>query len=517
MTKRKKKPILEGSEWTFQALEDFENEIGRIARNRYRLDTYSNQIEIISADQMMDAYSAVGMPVGYHHWSFGKQFLSTEQRYRKGHIGLAYELVINSDPCIAYLMEENSLTMQALVIAHACFGHNSFFKGNYLFREWTNASAIVNYVLFARNYIAECEERHGVDTVEALLDSCHALMNLGVDRFRRPRPISPDKEKERQKEREDYLQRQVNDLWRTIPKKERQVEEEWPRFPAEPQENLLYFIEKNAPLLEPWEREIVRIVRKIAVYYYPQRQTKIMNEGWATFWHYNLMHDLYDEGLITEGNILEFLQSHTNVIYQPDFDSPYYSGINPYTLGFAIFSDIRRVCEHPTEEDKRFCPEYAGGDWLETVHHAMENYKDESFILQFLTPKVIRDLKLFSILDDDADSAISVTAIHDDAGYRNVREELSDQYNISKQEPDIQVWEVALRGDRSMTLKHTQRDRIPLDEDDAKEVLKHIHHLWRFDVHLESIRDDKIHRVYHCNDDKVWTDTASASQSRAKA
>jgi len=507
------KLIAEGSEWTFQALEDFEREISRIASDKYRLDTYPNQIEIISSEQMMDAYSSTGMPIGYHHWSYGKQFLSTEQRYRKGHIGLAYELVINSDPCIAYLMEENSMTLQALVIAHACFGHNSFFKGNYLFREWTDASAIVNYLLFARNYISECEERHGVDNVEALLDSCHALMNLGVDRFRRPRPISPEEEKERQKEREDFLQRQVNDLWRTIPKKEQEAEEDAQRFPSEPQENLLYFIEKNAPLLEPWEREIVRIVRKIAVYYYPQRQTKIMNEGWATFMHYNLMNDLYDEGLITEGTILEFLQSHTNVIMQPDFDSPYYSGINPYTLGFAMFTDIRRVCENPTEEDKRFCPEYAGSDWLDTVHYAMANYKDESFILQYLTPKVIRDLKLFAIMDDDADSAISVTAIHDDYGYRKLREELADQHNLSKQEPDIQVWEVALRGDRSMTLRHNQRDRIPLDEDDTKETLKHLHHLWRFDVHLESLRDDKLHRVYHCTDEKVWVDAEKGGKS----
>ena len=511
------KLIADGSEWTFQALEDFEREIGRIARDRYRLDSYPNQIEIISSEQMMDAYSSTGMPIGYHHWSYGKQFLSTEQRYRKGHIGLAYELVINSDPCIAYLMEENSLTLQALVIAHACFGHNSFFKGNYLFREWTDASAIVNYLLFARNYITECEERHGVDAVEALLDSCHALMNLGVDRFRRPRPISPEEEKQRQKEREDYLQRQVNDLWRTVPKKEQDLEEGFPRYPSEPQENLLYFIEKNAPLLESWEREIVRIVRKIAVYYYPQRQTKIMNEGWATFWHYNLMNDLYDEGMITEGMILEFLQSHTNVVYQPEYDSPFYSGINPYTLGFAMFSDIRRVCENPTEEDQRFCPEYAGADWVDTVHHAMANYKDESFILQYLTPKVIRDLKLFAILDDDADSAISVTAIHDDDGYRKLREELADQYNLSKQEPDIQIWEVSLRGDRSMTLQHNQRDRIPLDDDDTKEVLKHLHHLWRFDVHLESLRDEKLHRVYHCNDEKVWIDAESGSQPEKTA
>ena len=514
---KKREPILEGSEWTVDALVEFEEEIGRIAAERYRLDTYPNQIEIISADQMMDAYSSVGMPVGYHHWSFGKQFLSTEQRYRKGQIGLAYELVINSNPCISYLMEENSLTLQALVIAHACFGHNSFFKGNYLFREWTDASAIINYILFARNYISDCEERHGVDVVEALLDSCHALMNLGVDQFRRPRPISAEEEEKRQKEREDYVQQNVNDLWRTIPKKKQKKEEEYPRFPSEPQENLLYFIEKSAPLHEPWEREIVRIVRKIALYFYPQRQTKVMNEGWATFWHYNLMNDLYDEGLIGEGNILEFLQSHTGVIYQPEYDSPYFSGINPYTLGFAMFSDIRRICEEPTDEDRRFFPDWAGSDWLETVHHAMANYKDESFILQFLSPTVIRSLKLFSILDDDADSAIQVTAIHDEEGYLRVREELASQYNISQQDPDIQVWEVALRGDRSLTLRHTQRDRIQLDEDDAKEVLKHVHDLWRFDVHLESFQDEKVAQNYHCNEKKVWIDSPDDSKKSEKS
>lgn len=495
--------IAEGSEWSFQALEDFEREIGRIAADRYRLDTYPNQIEIISADQMMDAYSSVGMPVGYHHWSFGKQFLSTEQRYRKGHIGLAYELVINSNPCIAYLMEENTLTLQALVIAHACFGHNSFFKNNYMFKTWTDASAIVNYILFAKQFISECEERHGVDAVETLLDSCHALMNLGVDRFRRPRPISAEEEQQRQEEREEYLQKQVNDLWRTIPKKLEDEAEKLPRFPAEPQENLLYFIEKNAPLLEPWEREVVRIVRKIAQYFYPQRQTKIMNEGWATFMHYNLMNDLYDEGLVTEGTILEFLQSHSNVVYQPEFDSPHYSGINPYTLGYAMFTDLRRICTEPTDEDKRFFPEYAGSDWLETAHHAMQNFKDESFILQFLSPEVIRNLKLFSITDDDQEDAIQVTAIHDDAGYRLVREGLAEQYNLSAQEADIQVWEVNLRGDRALTLRHTQHDRIPLHEDDAKEVMKHVHRLWQFDVILESVQDGTVSCSYRCDDEKV--------------
>lgn len=121
------KIISKGSEWDFDLLRQYDAEIARIAKN-YGLDTYPNQIEIVNAEQMIDLYSSVGMPLGYHHWSFGKQFMSVEKGYRRGHMGLAYELVINSNPCIAYLMEENTIMMQALVIAHACYGHNSFLK-----------------------------------------------------------------------------------------------------------------------------------------------------------------------------------------------------------------------------------------------------------------------------------------------------------------------------------------------------------------------------------------------------
>ena len=169
----------------------------------------------------MDAYASVGMPVIYRHWSYGKQFISTEKNYRRGHMGLAYEIVINSDPCIAYLMEENTMAMQALVIAHAAYGHNSFFKGNYLFKMWTDASSIIDYLVYARNYISECEEHHGVAAVEDLLDSCHALMNHGVDRYRRPQKLSLSQEQVRREEREHHLQQQINDLWRTLPKQER--------------------------------------------------------------------------------------------------------------------------------------------------------------------------------------------------------------------------------------------------------------------------------------------------------
>ncbi len=179
--------ISDSSEWSFPLLERYDDEIGAIAAD-FRLDTYPNQLEIITAEQMMDAYSSVGMPLGYKHWSYGKHFVSVEQNYKRGQMGLAYEIVINADPCIAYLMEENTMTMQALVIAHASYGHNSFFKGNYLFRTWTSADAIIDYLLFAKNYIAECEEKYGLETVELFLDSCHALMNYGVDRYKHPAP-----------------------------------------------------------------------------------------------------------------------------------------------------------------------------------------------------------------------------------------------------------------------------------------------------------------------------------------
>lgn len=494
-----KKPISDTSEWTFELINTYHSEIERIAGN-FGLSTYPVQLEIITAEQMMDAYSSVGMPVGYSHWTFGKEFVTTEKNYKRGQMGLAYEIVINSDPCIAYLMEENSMPMQALVIAHAAYGHNSFFKNNYLFTTWTSADSIIDYLLFAKNYIAECETRYGEEAVEDILDSCHALKNFGVDRYKRPPKLSMQEEMNKQKDREEYLQSQINELWKTIPIKDDINEnQKKSHYPAEPQENVLYFIEKHAPLLEPWQREIVRIVRKIAQYFYPQRQTQVMNEGWATFWHYTILNQLYDEGFCNEGFMIEFLQSHTNVVSQPDFDSPYYSGINPYALGFNMMIDIRRICEQPTDEDREWFPEIAGSNWLETMDFAMRNFKDESFIGQYLSPKMIRDFKLFAITDDDKNRQIEVSAIHNNSGYQAVRSTLSEQYNLGSIEPNIQVYDVDVKGDRSLTLRHTQFQRRPLDKS-VNEVLKHVTRLWGFDARLETVDSKgKVIKTYECS------------------
>ncbi len=480
-------PLPDPSDWSFELVEQY-HEVIRTTAQRFGLDTYPNQLEIITAEQMMDAYASVGMPVNYRHWSYGKEFISNEKNYKRGQMGLAYEIVINSDPCISYLMEENTTAMQALVIAHAAYGHNSFFKGNYLFKLWTDASSIIDYLVYSRNYIAECEERYGLGPVEVLLDSCHVLQNYGVDRYRRPSKLSFAEELARRKDRLEHAQSQVNDIWRTLPKKPERAEDvaDAKRFPAELQENILYFIEKNAPLLEPWQREIVRIVRKIAQYFYPQRQTQVMNEGWATFWHHHLLNTMYDDGYLTDGVMIEWLKSHTNVVYQPPVGHRAYSGINPYALGFAMYTDIKRICEHPTDEDREWFPNIAGQPWLPTLDHAMRNFKDESFVGQYLSPKLMRDLRLFAIIDDEKAENLAVSAIHDPSGFKRLREALARQYDLSSREPDIQVWNVNLRGDRSLTLRHTRHNNRPL-HDNTQEVLKHVARLWGFGVQVDSV------------------------------
>lgn len=479
-------PISHTCEWTFELIERYQIEIERIAHN-FKLDTYPLQLEIISSEQMLDAYASSGMPITYHHWTYGKSFLESEKLYRHGHMGLAYEIVINSNPCIAYLLEENTMAMQALVIAHAGYGHNSFFKNNYLFKNWTHADSIIDYMLFAKEYIRECEEKYGISVVEHFIDSCQSLSSFGVDRYKHPPPLSLQKETIRQASREAIRQSQVNEIWRTLPlRKEDSHASTHRRFPQEPQENILYFIEKHSPILEPWQREIVRIIRKIAQYFYPQLQTKVMNEGWATFWHYTIMNALYDEGLVSDEFMIEILHSHTSVIEQLPFDSPYYSGINPYTLGFNIFKDIQRIATNPTEEDRIWFPNIAGTDWIETLNFAMQNFKDESFIAQYLSPHLIRELKLFSVFDDDKEMNLTISAIHDQDGYQHIRDTLSKQYNISMIEPNIQVFDVDINATRTLTLRHIQFQRQPLNED-VNKVLKHLYALWKFPVKLESV------------------------------
>src|SRR5579862_5142405 len=247
------KPLFEGPEWDFDKLRRVYDAIQEIAVGELGLDIYPNQIEVITSEQMLDAYASIGLPLMYRHWSFGKHFAREEALYRHGYQGLAYEIVINSSPCISYIMEENSMPMQTLVIAHAAFGHNHFFKNNFLFRQWTDATGILDYLTFARDYVAHAEETYGAEGVERTLDAAHALMSHGVHRYARRPKLNFEEERQRQEDRRRFAEENYDDIWRTAQlavesastdKKAAQKELAAVRQKLGlPEENILYFLE----------------------------------------------------------------------------------------------------------------------------------------------------------------------------------------------------------------------------------------------------------------------------------
>ena len=252
-----------------------------------------------------------------------------------------------------------------------------------------------------------------------------------------------------------------------------------------------------------------RIVRRVAQYFYPQYQTKVMNEGFASFTHHYIFNKLYDEGKVDDGAMLEFFKLHSSVLYQPSFDSPNYSGFNPYALGFAILKDIQRVCSEPDEEDKHWFPHLVDTDWRITIKDIVANYRDESAILQFLGPKVIRDQGMFNLHDEVHYDDYRVTSIHNDRGYKNIRKSLSSSYETAAMIPDIQITNADITGNRDLTLLHESYKGKRLDEKTANQVLSHVQKLWGYKVKLYTMHGDTLLDVYECKQEsnsKVGSD-----------
>src|ERR1700719_1263330 len=214
------------------------------------------------------------------------------------------------------------------------------------------------------------------------------------------------------------------------------------------------------------------------------------------------MNRLHEQGRISDGNFLEFLQSHTNVVFQPGFDDHRCSGFNPYALGFAMMQDIERVVTKPDDEDREWFPEIAGsGDVMGVLRNIWANYRDESFIGQFLSPRLMRQFRMFHLHDDPAETAgIKVDAIHDERGYRRVRRVLARQYDVGFIDANIEVVDVDLAGDRHLMLRHTVLKGAQLNENHAKRVVQHLADLWSYDVSLvEVATSDKVLREYVLN------------------
>lgn len=500
---------------SFELLQQIYEKIEEINNEKYQFDINTNQIEIISYEQMIDAFSnSGGLPILYPHWSFGEAFLRYYNSYKSGAIGLALEIILNSNPALVYCMEENSAIAQALVLSHAGIGHNYVYKNNFLFKQGTDPGTIIDYLVFARKYVLKCEELYGVNEVEKILDAAHALQFHGIDRYKRPQKLSAEAEEKRREEREQHRQALVNELWNTIPKNSKKKKNKFAddeAFPKEPQENILYFLEKHAPLLKTWQREIIRIVRKLAQYFYPMFQSKLLHEAAASYVHYKFIHDLYDRGHITDGGMLEAYNLHAAVISQPDYKIT--QQINVYALGFKIFQDIERISMNPTEEDKEWFKgqDWVGnGDWLGNFKWCVKNLKDDTFILQMLSPKIIRDFGLFLVEDDDnvSEEYMTVAAIHNDRGYKKIRSALAKQYSVSHMIPDIQIVDVDILGDRTMFLEHTMFDRIPLHGPSVEKTLNNLVYLWGYPVQLDSLdkESDEIVDEWEIEPDKTVLD-----------
>lgn len=474
-----------GDDWTIPSIARVCDEVEKIGREELKVDLYPNEVDIVDSEGMINCHALIGMPFLYNHWSFGKSFIKTQKQYTKGYTNLAYEMVINSNPVINFLLDQNDMLTQTMVLAHSSVGHNSFFKNNYLFKKFTQADAIINYIKFAKGYVQKCEEKYGELEVEEWLDSCHAIQNQGINTSvrRTKKKEELDEELLLIKESEELVQK-YDLLWEsTVPKtkKDPSLFDNDGRL-NKPEENILYFIETHADWLPQWKREIIRIVWKINQYFGFQGITKTSNEGWAVFVHYYVMTRLYEKGLIDNGSYIQFLQSHSNIITQASFDKKWYSGFNPYSLGYNIYRDIKRICQKPTEEDLHYFPGLKGVDWVDGVKDAMMNYSDSTLISQYLSPKVIRDMKLFAIEDVRENDYVTVTEIHDEIGYSNIRQSLSTRHERNYIVPNVQIVAADLDGSRTLTLKYFPYNERDLDIRNLDETYQHITNLWGFEV-----------------------------------
>ena len=301
-------------EWSTDLLSEYDERICELAKSE-GLDWFPIHYEVCDYYSMIGHMSYHGMPTHYGHWSFGKSFERTHQMYNLGMEGLPYELIINSNPSIAYLMKENPAYLQILIMCH-CVGHSDFFKNNRMFRDTRPESVVQRFRNAKKRIQGYTEDPHiGIDEVEKVLDAAHAIQ-FQADRF----PIVKPTHKDLKDKYIKLINEDTKGDWKSF---------DITRIPLEPQYDVLGFISEYGKF-DDWKRDIIDIVRDEANYFMPQIHTKIMNEGWASFWHYRLMNKLE----LPQKYHIPFLKSHNQVI------RPHVGGLNPYHLGFEIFKKI---------------------------------------------------------------------------------------------------------------------------------------------------------------------------------
>ncbi len=449
------------AEWTLKDLEYWDERVREVVAE-FGLDTYPQEFEVCDQNAMLGFMAYHGMPAHYPHWSYGKAFEQTKTRYDHGVSGLPYEMVINSDPCLAYLMRDNSLCLQILTIAHV-YGHNDFFKNNFGYRKATNAKETIPSFKARADRVRRYQEDPSIgwEAVELFLDAAHAL---AFNRSRNPSIRKLDRSEQKRRELETALPPRTG--FEHLTTRSETIEPDLSRTPIEPDEDVLLFIRDHKPDIEDWQADILTVVDEEAQYFIPQIDTKIMNEGWASYWHHKIMNALD----LPQEIHMEFLVRHNQVI------CPHPGGINPYHVGFVIWHDI----------EKRFGGSESGAGRAK-MFEVRESDRDQAFLRRFLTQDLMRELDLFSF--KPRGEHLVVTKVSDEDNWLEVKQSLISNTGTSTM-PVIRVQDADYGHQRCLYLAH-EHDGRDLDMSHAEKTLAHLRTLWGNNVALETRLRDK--------------------------
>ncbi len=480
-------------------LREWAERIAEFARSE-GLDFYDTIFEVLTVDQVNQVAAYGGFPQRYPHWKFGMEY----ERLRKQHtygLGKIYEMVINNDPCYAYLLNDNAVVDQKTVMAHV-YGHGDFFKNNTWFSK-TNRKMMdemANHATRIRRYV----ERVGLEKVECFIDTCLSLENL-IDphsqfmRRESPRSAVPrrpeDKKVATRFPAKAYMDRYINPA-EQMAAEEREIDEAAHdavgKNPPAPQRDILLFLLENAPL-EDWQADILGIVREEAYYFSPQGQTKIMNEGWASYWHSTIMTNycLRDEELIT------YCEHHSGTLAT----SP--GRLNPYKLGIELLRDIeqrwntgRYGLEYEQCEDMDERRNWGKGKGpkgrvvgcdspgRQKIFDVRKTHNDVTFLDEFLTPEFVDDQKLYHYRQDPATGRMVVV----DRDFRRIKQQMLFMLTNHAQ-PYIYALDgnYRNRGELYLGQRHVGVD---LDIKYSVETLKSIQQIWGRPVHLHAVIDE---------------------------
>jgi stage V sporulation protein R len=487
-----------------QEIRDIQLEMEDIAAG-YGLDFFETIFEFLDYEELSMFAAYGGFPVRYPHWRFGAEFDELMKGYSYG-LQKIYEMVINTDPCYAYLLSANAITDQKLVIAHV-YGHCDFFKNNAWFAH-TNRKMLdqmANHAARVNRYV----DRFGFEVVEKFIDSCLSLEDLidphspHIRRTPRPQDVEQASEKKRRRQEQDerglpeaegkFQAKEYMDSFVNPPeviaremedrRKREQQQEANRKFPDEPQRDVLKFLLDYAPL-QPWQHDVLAIIRDEAYYFAPQGQTKIMNEGWASYWHSRIM---TRHGL-TDAEVVDYADHHSGTMAM----SP--TRLNPYKIGIELFRDIEErwdkgqfgqefdACD---DFEKRKNWDKQLGLGRNKIFEVRRVHNDVTFIDAFLTEDFCRKHKFFTFAYNESTEYYEIASRE----FQEIKRQLlTSLTNHSR--PFIYVIDGNYRNRGELYLQH-QFQGIELKQDEARDTLVNLHALWSRPVHLETIVDEQ--------------------------